>query len=197
MGLTRVTPQSDIQEPVTIDQVKARLRIEGDRSDEDLGYMIKTAREVCEHVSGRQFVTSVFDYTMKAFPVGEIILPISPLVAVSNIAYYDTNNDPQTWDADCYEADITQLAPRIRPVSGKLYPSNTYDRYDAVTVTFTAGYGARSDVPGMAKQAILYEVAHLDAMREPVIVGTGTISAMEVPRTVQLYLDRISVPKGF
>ena len=61
-----------------------------------------------------------------------------------------------------YQTDIsTQDSPaRIKPAYGLVWPSTRSDKYNAVTVTFTCGYGAAAAVPTTIKQAILMLINH-------------------------------------
>ena len=192
MGLVQTIAPS--VEPITLAQARQRMRItaEDDGDDTDIEGMITTARMSQEKTTGRQCITATWEWTLDAFPAstyanpeGLFHVPISPVISVTSIKYYDVDNAEQTWSTDEYQVDTTDMVTRIRLVFGYSYP-DTYDRMSAVKVTFTAGHGATpADVPGPLKDALQYRVAQLYEMRQPVI--TGTIVA-NVDKTIE-YLE--------
>lgn len=99
-------------------------------------------------------------------------LPVGNLIAVSSVQYYDSFNNLQTLSADAYSSLSDELGPFLVLNSGFSWPS-TFDRRDAVRVTWTAGYGpAATDVPAAIKEAVLLLVGHFYGNREAVTVGT-------------------------
>lgn len=71
-----------------------------------------------------------------------------------------------------YEYSLTREPAVIRPRVNYTYPS-TYDRLDAVTIRFSAGYGtAASDVPQLIRTAILMIAANMYEYPHETITGT-------------------------
>jgi len=79
----------------------------------------------------------------------------------------------------------------VKPAYGKTWPAIRSGLYDAVKVEFTAGYGAASDVPEDLKHAVLFMIAHLYEMREPVVAGN--IDIKTVPFAVDALMDMYRV----
>jgi hypothetical protein len=102
--------------------------------------------------------------------------------ASGTITYYGTD------DTAYYATGIAldkedQYAPKIYLKYGQSWPSATLRPYNAICVTFIAGYGdAGSDVPGNFRQGLLLLIGHFYEHREEVI--TGTIVA-QVPVAAQ------------
>lgn len=91
-----------------------------------------------------------------------VVLPVVPFQSLTSVSYYDSDNQSQTLlvaDFTVYaEEDNARLVPDI----GTNWPA-MYDRPDALTIVWAAGFGAASAVPAnivvAAKQALtfLYE----------------------------------------
>jgi len=137
--------------------------------------ILAAARQWVENRLQRQLITATWKLYLDSF--AEEILRIKsklPVSSVSTIKYYDTNDEQQTVSSALYQVDATSenQSVRIRPVSGQSWPS-TYDRYNAVEITFVAGYGAtRESVPLGIRHAILILAADWWTNREDVIIGT-------------------------
>ena len=173
MGLTRTADPA--VEPVSLDEIKAHMRIDGAADDGVLKILIRAARENVEHQQKRQHITATYEYTLDEFPAGPIILPVPPLIAVSLISYKDLAGDTQTWDASNYQVEITSERGSVSVAPNVTYPSTETERRNAVTITYTAGYGtSNSDVPETTRLASMMLVAHWHENREPVVVGMTT-----------------------
>lgn len=160
-------------EPVEVADILAHCRI--DATDEDAPYiasLIGTARRWVEQITGRQLITSTRTMSLDAFPCGEIRLPGSPVQSITSITYTDSAGDAQTWAADQYQADLISVPARVAPAYGVVYPGTQTGVYNAVTITYVAGYGdAKTDVPQDIRHAIMLLVAHWYENREPVNIG--------------------------
>ena len=170
MGLTRTVDPAT--EPVTLAELKEHLRIDGTDQDSELTILLQAARENVEHQQKRQLITATWALTMDAFPAGPIILPVPPLISVTSISYEDLAGDTQTWGASNYQVEITNERGSVTVEPNVTYPDTESGRRNAVTVTFTAGYGtSNSDVPETTRLAIMMLAAHWYENREPVVVG--------------------------
>lgn len=159
-------------EPVTLTEFKAHIRVTDDAENTLHEGLIETARISVEHKQKRQLITATFEETLDEFPAGPIILPWPPLIAISSITYIDLAGDSQTWAGSNYQTDTTSERGSVRPVPTASYPTTQAGRVNAVTVTYTAGYGATAaTVPAPTKTAIKMLAAHLDEHRELVVVG--------------------------
>lgn len=85
--------------------------------------------------------------------------PVTPLLSIVSVSYYDRDNAGQSIDVNDLtvlgEEDMAYIVPDI----GTNWPA-MYARPDAMTVTWTAGYGATAaDVPANIVQAAKFLVA--------------------------------------
>jgi uncharacterized phiE125 gp8 family phage protein len=177
MALKRITPPA--VEPVTLDEVKAFVRIDADDDDDMLGVLIAAAREFVEQQTGRQLVVSTFDYYRDSFTdcARGIRLPISPLHEVESVNYVDPDTGT-VLAVDQYEVDTISQPGWVMPVENG-WPGSM-STINAVRVRFVAGYEPTEDspidytlnIPARAKLAVKSLVAHWNDNRTP-IAETG------------------------
>lgn len=160
-------------EPITLPEAKEHLRVLTSDDDSYISSLIKPTRKKVEYDLRRALITQTWIMYLDDFPVGGnlIRIPYPPLQEISSIKYYDTANVQQTWSSDEYEEDIYSEPARVGLVSGYPWPS-TYDRLNAIEITFVAGYGdAATDVPGTIIQAMKFLLAHYYENREATTDG--------------------------
>lgn len=174
MGLTLITPPAD--EPVSLADAKAHLRVEDTGDDALITALIVAARREAEHRTGRALVTQTWKLTLDAFPDGKIELPRPPLASVSSIAYTDADGAPQTVDAGDYQVVIDELIGYVQPAYGKAWPS-ARQVPGTIAVTFVAGYGAAAAVPQTVKQWMLLQVGAMYENR----AAAGDRQAYQLP----------------
>jgi uncharacterized phiE125 gp8 family phage protein len=171
MPLRIVTPPAE--EPVSLAEARAHLRVDTTEDDDQIRALIVAARQ---HVDGhdgwlgRALVTQTLALKLDRFPRA-ITVPLPPLQSVESIIYVDGSGTTQTLAEDRYTATSGEPA-KIVPAYGLSWPE-TRSVPEAVTVTFTAGYGTAADVPAPIKAALLLHVGTLYRDRESVTVGGG------------------------
>lgn len=148
--------------PVSLAEAKAHLRVDHDDQDDLISAQIKAATAWLEGYSGilgRALVTQTWRQDFGSF-ANRIPLPLTPVTAIENVNYFDADDVQQTLDPSVYAllADARSAYLALQP--GQSWPS-AYRRDDAVSITFTAGYGAAADVPEPIRQAILLIVQRL------------------------------------
>lgn len=203
-------PTSD---PVTLAEVKTRLRIDDSTDDAGVQRLISSATRHAESICRRAFVTQRWALILDAFPFqygglglppgtitfppgaipvrsGVIRLPLPPLQSVELISYIDANGATQTLPTTEYLVDKAGLVGAIYCAYSKQWPT-TRAQPMAVRIEFTAGYGAAVDVPSDLVSAMMLLVAHWDQNREPVVVGTITSA---IPMSVDSLLSPYVVP---
>jgi len=189
MSLTIVS--IDGTEPVTLAEAKAQCYVTSSDDDNLITTLITIAREYAESRIWRQIIEVTYKLTLDSFP-DQIILPKPPAIAVSSITYFDTANTSKTFDAAKYQVDTNSEPARITPTLTNSWPS-TYDKYNAVTVNFTAGYDASDEqhtISKQLKQAMLMLIKHWYDNRSPVTVSEGrTIDSAEIPMMANALLD--------
>lgn len=161
-------------------------------ADPELNRLIKSARQVCENLSRRAFITQTLELVLNAFPSNEIDLPRPRLQSVTSIKYLDSDGVEQTLSASGYVVDTDSEPGRVYLAYGESWPT-TRDIQNAVRIRYVAGYGAASAVPESLKQFMLTLIAQAYEYREPVV--TGTIVS-EMPRHyVQWFLNAYMIPR--
>jgi uncharacterized phiE125 gp8 family phage protein len=163
-------------EPVTEADLVSHCQI-GELPDDQVGrarVMLSAARQWVENRIHRQLITATWVGYLDTFESVVQIEDKLPIKTISSITYYDSTDTLQTLSSSLYQTDLVSenCPPRIEPISGQSWPS-TYDRYNAVTITFTAGYGStRESVPLGIRHAILMVAADWWANREETVIGT-------------------------
>lgn len=159
-------------EPVTPTELREHARIDDNDEDMTLATFIKAARMYIEKRRSCAFVTQTWAVKADAFPDGGIELWPVPVIAISSVQYVDENGTTQTWGSSNYTVDTTSYPARLLPAYGVTWPT-TQPINNALTVTFTAGYGATAAyVPDTAKLAIRLLAGDFIENREATQAGT-------------------------
>ena len=168
MSYTVITPAT--LEALTVDEVKAYLRVDSDAEDTLLGVLIKASTEMAESYLGRFLLTTVIEEFYDFFPVYKtgvdpfrgdrniIYLSRGPVQAVASVKYIDGNGDEITVDASDYRTDLVSEPSRIFPEHGWY---GTKDTVNAVIIRYTCGYTQASDVPANIKMAMLLMIGEM------------------------------------
>lgn len=177
-------------EPVTLAEVKTRLRIDGSTDDAGVTRLISAATQFAQNVTRRVFVTQTWALILDGFPCGSISLPLPPLQTVDEITYVDADGVTQTLATSEYVVDKAGLIGQVHRAFETEWPTTRYQPM-AVRIEFTAGYGAAAAVPADLVSALMLLVAHWDQNREPVVIGTITSA---VPLSVDSLLAPYVIP---
>lgn len=160
---------------LTLAEVKQFLRIEEEETEEDtlLGSLIASATGTLDGYSGllgRALIDQQWRQRFDDFPdCDRLCLPLGLVKTAPVVTYYDTQGGTQTFDR--FHLVATALGPAIELQDGLTWPQ-TATRPDAVTVTWTAGYGPDpEDVPEIFRTVALQLIAHWYGTREAVNVG--------------------------
>lgn len=168
MSLTLIT--GPVQEPITIAQAKAQLRLDVDTDDELVRDLIITAREWVEGQTHRCLVAQTFDQTIDyewPFRRGtyRIDLEKNPVASVTSITYVDGSSPNPTLAASQYSLAARKYGSFIVPAYGVTWPTvRTVPA--AITVRFIAGN--IDTLPKPLEQAMKLLVTHLYENRETV-----------------------------
>jgi uncharacterized phiE125 gp8 family phage protein len=166
-----ITPP--VLEPVTLTEVKAQCRIDGTAEDTYLGTLITAAREYCEAIDWRAYLTQTIELWLEAWPHDdEIELPRPPLQSVTSVEYYDVNDAKYTLSPLDYYVDTIRVPGAVHLKYLKTWPVTQLRDYNAICVTYKAGATAAANVPAVIKQAMLLLIGHWYENREAVLVGT-------------------------
>ena len=176
-GHERVSGPED--EPVTLDQIKAELRLTGTAEDASLNLYIETAREYIEEVTGLALGSQEWRLTLDRWPSGrepwwdgtrqlaiselagpqrELHMPRYPLISVDAIEVFDASGNGQSIVvADTFIVDTAQRPGRLVLKFGATWPI-ALQNANAIVIDYTAGYTA---IPGPIRLAVLRMASHL------------------------------------
>jgi uncharacterized phiE125 gp8 family phage protein len=167
MGLELITGPAS--EPVSLAEAKAHLRVDHDDEDALIARLVIAAREACERVSGRAFITQSWKLWRDAWPdeccPRAIPIPKPPLISVTSVAAYDRSGAATTLSSDAYIVDSAAVPGRIILKDTTVLPVDLREA-NAIAVTYQAGYSANAaNVPAGIRAAVLSLLAHLYEVR--------------------------------
>lgn len=149
-----------------------------DLTPEDAAYVDKLIDAAVDRLDGpqgllnRALITQSWSAKFPCFCV-EMKIPLARCITVDSISYLDTAGDTQTLASSAYR--VTGLLTddcRIRPARGTSWPSTLTDDREAVTITFTSGFGYTSgDVPASIRHALMEMVSTAYENRESIVLG--------------------------
>lgn len=175
-SLTTLT--EPVNEPVSLAEAKAYLRVDNTDEDTLIGTLITAARQWVESYLDRALILRQLVLRLDTFPV-EIELPQPPLstfgmyTAVS-VTYTLETGTTATLSSSEYRIDRTSTPGVLRQNYSGSWPGHLND-YNSIAVTYWAGYGNdEGDIPPAIKNAILLMIGHLFENRTAVMTNTNT-----------------------
>lgn len=169
MALTLVTRPTFY--PMTVQEVKDRLRITSSDEDSVIIGFIAGATQWAERILGWRLCTQTWKLELNRFPT-VIRIPYPPLQSITHIKYYDADNIQQTYSSSEYYVDSSSYPGNIEYVNS--WPSH-YDKPNAIEVQFVCGFDDVADIPADILDAIYLRIADLDQVRQNVLIGQGAI----------------------
>lgn len=154
-----------------VDLAAAKLHLRVDHADEDalITALIAAATDMAGQHTGRSIAKCTWALRLDAFPPAGLRLLWPPVLSVEEVEYLDQDGLAQTLPAANYTVDAHSEPARLVTAIGQAWPA-TAAAPNAVTVRYTAGYGA--DCPESIRQWILLQVGHWYRNRESIVVGS-------------------------
>jgi len=149
---------------VLLADAKAHLRVTGAGEDMLIEALLASACDFIGEYSGRVLASETWKIMDRGFS-GEVKLPKSPAIAITEIGYFDTAGTALTANLADFSTVLGDDAAYVSPKSGKSWPSGDSARLDGVSITFTAGY---TTLPAALRMAVLLMVGHYYVNREAV-----------------------------
>ena len=184
MGLVLVSGPG--AEPLTLDEVKAHVRIDGTTEDALLQSLILTSRLHIEAALGLALMTQSWRMVLDQWPEdGVVKLPLAPVQFVSVVRVLSSDGTPTVVDAASYGLDTSGRPARLAANAGVWVTPGK--GFAGIEIDFVAGFGATAgDVPEPVRQALLLLVAHWYEHRDPIEIGKP---ATAVPHAVSRLLN--------
>jgi len=159
-------------EPVSLDEAKAHMRVDGTAEDTLIGSLIVTSRLHVEAGLALALITQSWSWFIDAWPPGPTLkLPLRPVQSIGAVRLYDEAGVATTVAPESYFLDGASAPARLVRQGALVWPKP--GRFaNGIEIAFTAGYGdAAADVPEPIRHAILLLVAHWHEHRSPLEVG--------------------------
>lgn len=202
MSLVRSSPPADL--PLTLDEVKAHLRVTSVDEDADIMGYLRAAVDILDGPAGtlnRALLTQTLIYKIDHFPPpprtgagrrdASILLPLAPLQSVTSVKYLDTSGVEQTLDSAIYR--VLDAGAEFRRGRVSLEYAQTWPAVrgveKAVTIEYVAGYGARNAVPERIRHLIKVMITEMYDHRAPL----EPVNVRRSPAYLALY-DQCAFP---
>ncbi len=160
--------------PVTVEQVRAHLRIDHTEEDAYLASLIGAAVDHLDGWSGilgRALITQTWRQDFTGFDC-VMRLPMFPVASIASVAYVDASGATVTLNSDVYELQSDERGAFIRLKVGQAWPV-TGESNAPASVAYVCG-SAAADVPAAIRHAILIMVADMYRFTETSILGNAT-----------------------
>ena len=149
------------QEPVSLADAKAHLRVDVPDDDALISRLITGARSELERNLGRALITQTWTYWLDAWPAGFAVpLPLAPVQSVEQVRIYAVDDTFFVLPAGGYLLDGLGAPPRLirRGAQAWLQPLRPGN---GIAIDFTAGHGSQpTDVPAALRIALLVLIGH-------------------------------------
>lgn len=181
--------------PISFDDLVTKTHLKVDSADEEniVSLYIDAAVSLLDGwtgILGRALVQQTWRQDFDDF-AGRLPLPLSPGMGITSITYYDAADQQQTLASSNYRLLTDELGPYVARLPDVTYPSVSTHREAAVSVLFTAGYGASaSAVPASIREAMMLLVAHWYRNREAVVPAAMSDLPMGVQALLTPYRRR-------
>lgn len=175
--------------PLTVEEAKGHLRVDGSLEDSDIELKLKAAVEAVSSFIG-PLVETACVYSVERFEPGHsLYLPARRISQVSGVTYF-LDSGPVTLAPSAYRLDSFGVGqfpghPRLVPVTA--WPTEALRVGVGVSVEFTAGWPV-ADVPGAIKSAVLLEMGNLYRNRESIVMEG------QVPRELDRGVRHLLMP---
>lgn len=173
--------------PVTwlsTNECKTHLRVDSADEEALIGSLAEAACRTVQERVGKALGSQTWAYKLNGLAAdADVLLPVAPVASITSISYQDADDAAQSLTVSDFYLFGDNDRAMIRPKSGTSWPV-TYDRPDAITITFVAGMTP----PETLRQAALLLVGHWYENR----AGAAEAPLKQIPDGVEalIGLDR-------
>lgn len=180
------------EEPVTLAEAKAHLRLETAADDALVTSLIITSRLHLEAALGLALTSQEWTLVLDRWPAnGVVAFPMRPVTAVSAVRVRAADGTPAVLDPSAYLLEGAGSPPRLVAANGALPDPGR--AAGGIEIDFTAGFGATpQDVPEPIRHAVRLLVAHWYEHRDPIEIGAASTA---IPAAVSELLQPYSGPR--
>ena len=150
---------------ITTSEAKSHLRVTHSTDDTYIDALIAAAHEEVHQYTNRQIMTATWKLYLDSFP-DKIELKKLPIQSITTIQYYDEDNALQTLASTEYKTSLNAVPALIETADNDTDWPDTYDRSDAVCITFVAGWASSASVPADIKHALKLIIGNLYDYRD-------------------------------
>lgn len=191
MGIRIITGPTS--EPVSLSEAKAQCRVDGSTEDTLISGYITAAREWCEKVDWRVYLTQTIELWLHRWPDERYItLPKPPLQSVTKVEYYDDSHTLHTLNSANWYVSQAEQPGKLHLRLNSDWPTEALREMEAICVTYVAGWSAAANVPQRIKQAILLIVGYWYENREAAINGMVS-REIEFSAKALIGIDRVGM----
>lgn len=170
---------------LSLNDVKAHLRIDGEHEDSYLASLIVTACDYLQWRAGLSLLLQHWCFYLDEWPSDGIIkLAKTPVQSIEVVRVYDAQGEPEEISLEDH-----LLNGLSRPA--RLWLRNkpqTSRAMNGIEIEFTTGFGeSGADVPDTLKRAMLIHTAHMYAFR-------GVLPASDQPASVPIGYESLIAP---
>ena len=155
------------QEPVSLADAKAHLRVDTADDDALISRLITAARSELERGLGRALITQTWTYWLDSWPPGYAVpLPLAPVQSVEAVRVYAMDDSFSTLPASGYLLDGLGSPPRLIRRGSIAWPQPLRPG-NGIAIDFSAGHGTQpTEVPSALRVALLVLIGHWYEQRE-------------------------------
>lgn len=150
-------------EVVTLEQAKANARIDYDDEDNLLELYIASVTDEIEKITGTVVIDRAVEIGFSGF-AKKIPLPVTPVSEITEVAYYDKDDQRQVMEAEAYSLIGIPDSKKVLFASSD-FPALSAEREYPVEVKVKAGYD-NDKMPDDFKRAALLMFGAAETYRE-------------------------------
>lgn len=180
--------------PISLAEAKSFMRVDHSEDDTLIALLINAAVSHVDGIAGilgRALIAQewqmVVPYDDAPGGTRKLYLPVLSARELTGLSYYDTSNTLVTANLSDFDLVANSSWAYVLPKNDADWPE-FYDRHDALTVEWRAGFGDAVDIPPAIKAALLLIVSDLYRNRETVVIG-ATTAKLQTSATVDALLS--------
>lgn len=144
--------QAPSVEPLSVDDVKQYLRIDGDSEDQTISTMISSARMAAEKYMKLSIISQKWKLTFNETTPDEVSLPYGPVTGIDSVKTIDENNVETVFASSNYYLTAGNLSIYFNEIPSDL----------KVQIIYNTGFSSSAaNVPALIKQGMLAHIAFM------------------------------------